>query len=140
AYSPKSQDSPGHPVKFMESLAEMGKNTVIHITAFFHIVIVVTKSLQKIEQQSKGVLSHRFCGVSGYVSPLDSPKSQVIFIQIVGACGSDADQFQVLGSGDGAFIDQNLINYKYVCVLNTPGNFFGRAERISYHFSKLLKG
>ena len=80
AYSPKSQDSPGHSLKFVESLAEMGENTVIHIMAFFHIVIIVTKPFQKIEQQGKSVLGHRFCGVSGYIPPLDTPKSQVIFI------------------------------------------------------------
>ena len=99
----------------------MREYPVINVVSAFYIIIVVAKIFHEIEEHGECVLSYGLRGVSGHIAPFDSAFRKIVFVQVVGARGGDADQLQVLRAADRGFIDQNLVHHCYVRVRDRSG-------------------
>ena len=120
----KSQDSPGHTVQLVECLPEMSENAVVDVPALFDIVVIISQILHQVEQDGKGMLCHRLCGVARDIAPFNPAFCEIVFVKVVCAGSSYADELQIPGRANSVFIDQNLIYDQYVSVSGAFRNFF----------------
>ena len=76
----------------MKVLGKMGEDPVVDIAAFLDVVIVIAELFQQVKEHGKGVLRNGFGRIAGHIAPGYPTAFQIVFIQIIGTRGGDADQ------------------------------------------------
>ena len=135
----KTSDSPGFTFYLAKTLVEVSEYGVLRIGSIFYIVIIVTELFQQIEEHGKCMLRHRFGRIVCYIAPCDTVAVQIILVQIVGSCCSQADQLQVLSCTYGGFVDRDLAEHGYICISNQFRCLFGSCDWVFNDFSKSIK-
>ena len=117
----------------------MCKYRVIGITVRFDIFIIVSQMFQQIEEHGKCMLRNGFRRITGNISPGDSALVEIILVQIVRTCCSDAYQFQILGSTDGRFIYLYFINDNDIGIFYAFRYFFGCRKCLARDIADCIK-
>ena len=135
----KTDNSPGFSIQLEEILSEMGETGSSCIFSGFYVIVVIIQFFQNIKKKSKGMLCHSVCGVSGNIVSCNPLLFQIVSIQVVKACCSQADQLQVLGFSNGRLADWNLVGYNHICVFCLFFHFICCCTSIYYYFAQCLK-
>ena len=131
----KTDNSPGFPIQLEEILTEVGEAGASCIFSGFYVIVVIIQFFQNIKKKSKGMLCHSVCGVSGNIVSCNPLLFQIVSIQVVKACCSQADQLQVLGFSNGRLADWNLVSYDHICVFCLFFHFICGCSRINNYLA-----
>ena len=120
----KSDDPPCLSGKLCKRLAKPGKYIVFLVRAILYIIIIIPEFFEQIKEHGKCVLCNDRGGISGCISPFNSPFIQIIFIQIICSGCCYADQLQILSSSDRLLVYRYLIHDDNICICYPLRNFF----------------
>lgn len=85
------------------------------------------------------MLGYRLCRVSGHISPGNLVRIEIIFIKVIGSGGSNADEFQILCSADGLFVDWYFIDDQNICIFDAFRGFFRGGKVVLGYFTEGVK-